>query len=95
MPDRRELVLPSHSPRPGLTLERMTRITIEVADDVAERLHAAAAGRGVATEQLLSEVAAAQFPPRRRLAFAAVGPSGSTRGAAQADELLAEGFGRD
>ena len=73
----------------------MTRITIEVADDVAERLRLAAADRGVAAEQLLSEVTAAQFPPRRHLAFAAVGASGTSRGAAQADELLAEGFGRD
>lgn len=73
----------------------MTRITIEVPDDVAERMSAAAAERGVATEQLVSEIAAEQFPARRRLAFAAVGASGSSRGAAEADELLAEGFGRD
>jgi hypothetical protein len=31
---------------------------------------------------------------RRKLAFAAIGASGSTKGAAEADELLAEGFGR-
>jgi hypothetical protein len=33
--------------------------------------------------------------PRRRLAFAAVGASTSGRGAAESDEMLAEGFGRD
>ena len=77
-------------------METVTRITIEVPDDVAERMKAAAAERGVATEQLLGEVAAEQFPARRRrLAFAAVGASRSSRGAAEADELLAEGFGRD
>jgi hypothetical protein len=39
----------------------------------------------------------AQLPkaPRRRLTFAAVGASNSGRGAAEADEMLAEGFGRD
>jgi len=32
---------------------------------------------------------------RHRLAFAAVGTSTSGHGAAEADEMLAEGFGRD
>ncbi|GAC1541220.1 MAG: hypothetical protein NVS3B12_28640 [Acidimicrobiales bacterium] len=54
----------------------MTRITIEVPDDVAERMNAAAAERGVATERLLSEVAAQQFPPRRKLGFIGLGHSG-------------------
>ena len=31
----------------------------------------------------------------RRLGFAGAGASGTTRGARDADELLAEGFGRD
>ncbi len=78
------------------TMEPMTRITIEVDEQVAERVREAAAERGVAPEQLAGQVLAEQFPARRRhLAFAAVGASGSPRGAAQADELLAEGFGRD
>ena len=42
---------------------------------------------------------AAQLPKQatvhRRLAFAAVGASTSGRGAAEADEMLTEGFGRD
>ena len=57
------------------------------------RITKAAAERGVAPEQLASDAVAAQFGGRRRLAFAAVGVSPSPRGAAQAGELLAEGFG--
>lgn len=74
----------------------MTRFTIDVDEQLAERVAQAAAERGVAPEALAGEVLAEQFPLRRRhLAFAAVGASGSPRGAAQADELLAEGLGRD
>jgi hypothetical protein len=71
----------------------VTRLTIEVDDKVAQRVAEAAAERGVAPEQLASEVVAEKFAGRR-LAFAAIGASGSTKGAAEADELLAEGFGR-
>lgn len=56
----------------------MTRITIEVPDDVAERMNAAAAERGMATERLVSEVAAQQFPPRRKLGFVGLGHSGGS-----------------
>jgi len=73
----------------------MTKLTIEVPDDVAERVNAAAAEQGVAPEQLAGQAVVDRFPARRHLAFAAVGASGSSRGGAQADELLAEGFGRD
>jgi hypothetical protein len=50
-------------------------------------------GRG---HDLLAE----RLPPggkrrRRKLAFAGIGESSSGRSAAQADEMLAEGFGRD
>lgn len=54
----------------------MTRITIEVPDDVAERMSAAAAERGVPTEELLGQVVAEQFPPRRKLGFIGLGHSG-------------------
>ena len=76
----------------------MTRWTIEVDGDVASRVAEAAADRGVAPEEWAGEAVAETFSPRRpgrrHLPFAAVGASGSRRGAAQADELLAEGFGR-
>lgn len=74
----------------------MTRITIEVPDDVAERVNAAAAEQGIAPEQLAGQVVVEQFPARRRLSFAAIGSSSSGRRAAEAEELLAEGgFGTD
>ncbi|MDP9403146.1 MAG: hypothetical protein M3P85_07370 [Actinomycetota bacterium] len=38
---------------------------------------------------------AEEWPARRRLAFAGIGGSASGVGAADADEMLAEGFGRD
>jgi hypothetical protein len=81
-------------PRSVRRLVDVTRLTIEVDDKVAQRVAEAAAERGVAPEQLAGEVVAERFPPRRKLAFAAIGASGSTKGAAEADELLAEGFGR-
>ncbi len=74
----------------------MTRITIEVPDDVAERVAEAAAREGVALEALAGKVVVESFPPRRRLSFAAVGSSKTGRHAAEAEELLAEGgFGLD
>jgi hypothetical protein len=73
----------------------MTRWTIEVEDDVAERVADAAAERGIAPEELAREAVTEKFSSRRRrLAFAAVGGSGSAQGGAEADDLLAEGFGR-
>lgn len=58
----------------------MTRITIEVADDVAERVNAAAAERGVAPEQLAGQAVADQFPARLRLGFVGLGHSGHPEG---------------
>lgn len=76
--------------------ELMT-VTLHLDGAVAEALVAEAARRGQTAEQLAADLLAAQLPrvPRRRLAFAAVGASTSGRGAAEADEILAEGFGRD
>jgi hypothetical protein len=72
-------------------------VTVQLDDAVAEALAAEAARRGQTAGQLAADLLAAQLPraPRRRLAFAAVGASTSVRGAAEADEMLAEGFGRD
>ena len=72
-------------------------VTLHLDGAVAEALAAEAARRGLTADQLAADLLAAQLPgaPRRRLLFAAVGASTSGRGAAQADEMLAEGFGRD
>lgn len=64
----------------GFYAGAMTRITIEVPDDVAERVNAAAAERGVAPEQLAGQAVAEQFPARRRLGFIGIGDSGDNGG---------------
>jgi hypothetical protein len=72
-------------------------VTLQLDDAIAEALAVEAARRGQTTDQLAAALLTAHLPraPRRRLAFAAVGASTSGRGAAEADEMLAEGFGRD
>ncbi len=82
--------------RLGCYAEVMT-VTLHLDGAVAEALAAEAARRGQTADELAAALLAAQLPraPRRRLAFAAVGASTSGRGAAEADEMLAEGFGRD
>jgi hypothetical protein len=59
---------------------------------VAEALAVEAARRGQTADQLAADLLAAQLTraPRRRLAFPAMGASTSGRGAAEADEMLAE-----
>jgi hypothetical protein len=74
-------------------------LTVDLTGEVAAALEAEAARRGMSPAQVAADLLAAQLPGhdlrRRRLAFAGVGSSSSGRGAADADELLAEGFGRD
>jgi hypothetical protein len=72
----------------------MTKFTIEVPDEVAERVARAASERGVAPEALASEVLAERFPSRRKLGFVSLGSSTSGRTAAEDEDMLAEGFGR-
>jgi hypothetical protein len=64
-------------------------ITVE---ELAMRFEAEAARRGISAEELLDELASA--PPRRKLGFVSLGASTSGRSAVDADEMLAEGFGR-
>jgi hypothetical protein len=74
-------------------------LTLHLDDAIAEALSAEAARRGQTADQLAAALLAAQLPravtTRRQLTFAAVGASTSGRGAAEADEMLAKGFGRD
>src|SRR5688500_7549033 len=71
-----------------------TRFTVEVEEDLATRVAAAAAERGVAPEALAAEVLAERFPPRRKLGFVSLGSSTTGRRASEDEEMLAEGFGR-
>ncbi len=74
-------------------------LTVHLPGELAAALEAEAARRGQSTDQVAADLLAAQLPPpghrRRRLAFAGVGSSSSGRNAADADDMLAEGFGRD
>lgn len=72
----------------------MTKLTVEVEEDLATRVAAAAAERGVAPEALAAEVLAERFPPRRKLGFVSLGSSTTGRRASEDEEMLAEGFGR-
>lgn len=70
---------------------------IELPDDLAAALAAAAEARGVSVDELAAETLRAQFGPRRRvLSFAAIGSVEVERGGAHSEELLEEGgFGID
>jgi len=71
--------------------------TIQLPDDVAAALAAAAADREVSVDELAAETISARFGPvRRTLSFAAIGSSTTGRTAAEAEQLLEEGgFGID
>lgn len=58
----------------------MTRITIALADEVADRVRTAAAARGVSPEELAGEILAEVFPPRRKLGFIGIGSSAQSGG---------------
>ncbi len=82
-------------PATGSTLGPMS--TIELPDEIAAALAAAAAQRGVSIDELAAETISARFGPiRRKLSFAAAGSSTTGRSAAEAEQLLEEGgFGID
>ncbi len=64
-------------------------------EELASRLNAEAERRGITSNELLDELAAQlSAPPRRKLGFVSLGASTSGRRAREADEMLAEGFGR-
>lgn len=63
-------------------------------EELAARLTAEAERRGLSAKQLLDELADAAPAARRRLGFVSLGASTSGRSARDADEMLAEGFGR-
>ena len=54
----------------------MTRITIELADEVAKLVADAAADRGLAPEDVVAEAVSERFSPRRTLGFIGLGHSG-------------------
>jgi hypothetical protein len=73
-------------------------LIVHLPGEVAAALEAEAARRGQTPDKVAADLLAERLPPpgaRRRLAFAGVGSSASRRNAADADDMLAEGFGRD
>ena len=75
-------------------------VTLDLPDDVLARLQREADRRGVTLGAVVAELAAilptAPEPDGgKRLGFVAIGASSDGRRAADADEILAEGFGRD
>lgn len=75
-------------------------MTVELPEDVLAKLTAEATRRGVSIDVVIAELAAqlpadTSAPVKRKLAFIGMGASRSGRGARDADEMLAEGFGRD
>lgn len=73
-------------------------LTVHLPGEVAAALEAEAARRGQTPDRVAADLLAERLPrpgARRSLAFAAFGSSSSGRNAAQADDMLAEGFGRD
>ncbi len=73
----------------------MARMEIELPDDVAERVIAAAAIEGIEPAALASKLVCESYGPRRKLSFVAIGRSTSGDRAADDEKLLAEGFGSE
>ncbi len=70
----------------------MTKLSVEVPDDVAQRVAAAAAQRGAAPEALAGEVLAQSLPVQRRLGFIGIGRSGHDDTSERHEEIIAEAF---
>jgi plasmid stability protein len=78
-------------------------LTVNLPGEVGAALEAEAARRGQTPDQVAADLLAAgllvprsaESVTRRVLVFAAAGESTSGRSAAEADEMLAEGFGRE
>jgi hypothetical protein len=74
-------------------------VTLDLSDEVLARLQREADRRGVSLDAVVAELASAlpteSEPEERKLGFVALGASTDGRRAADADEILAEGFGQD
>ena len=73
-------------------------VTIDLPEDALARLHAEAKRRGVSIDIVIAELTQAlptDAPAPKTLSFIGLGSSNSGRYARDADELLADGFGRD
>lgn len=69
-------------------------VSVKIPDELAALLAEEAARQSLTADELAARVLAQHIPARRRLAFVAIGESSSGRTAAEAEDMLAEGFGR-
>jgi hypothetical protein len=73
-------------------------VTVDLPEDALARLQAEAKRRGVSIDVVIAELTETlptDTSPPRTLSFIGLGSSTSERHARDADELLADGFGRD
>jgi hypothetical protein len=74
-------------------------VTVDLPEDALERLQAEATRRGVSIDLVIAELTASlpteHVPVRQTLSFIGLGSSSSGRFARDADEILADGFGRN
>ena len=75
-------------------------VTLELSPEVVARLRAEADRRRLSMDAVVEGLAgslpaAMERPARRRLSFVGMGSSTSGLSASDADEMLADGFGRD
>ncbi|MGH2935151.1 MAG: hypothetical protein ACRDL2_11665 [Gaiellaceae bacterium] len=73
-------------------------VTVDLPEDAFARLQAEAKRRGVSIDVVIAELSQTlprDASPPRTLSFIGLGSSTSGRHARDADELLADGFGRD
>jgi len=68
--------------------------TVRLPDDLAALLAQEAARQSVTADELAARLLAEHIAARRKLGFVATGASDTGRTAAEAEEMLAEGFGR-
>ena len=69
-------------------------VTVRLPDDVAAQLATEAARQSITPDELAARVLAEHMPKRRSLGFVGIGASTSGRTADDAEDMLAEGFGR-
>ena len=69
-------------------------INVKLPDELGARLAEEAARQSLTPDELAARVLAEHIPASRSLGFVAIGESSSGRTAAEAELMLAEGFGR-
>jgi hypothetical protein len=72
----------------------VTELRVVVPDEIAKRLAAEGAARGISAEDMAAEVLAEHVPEPKRLRLIALGHSAHHDTAARSEEILLERFAR-